>query len=335
MFDSSIIVQSAISAFNNAALAAPAFFWWAILTMPLFAMVYFCGGAFLDRLGWNGRNIQERVSLITVIFTLAWLVFFGGNYNVLRDGTTVLPFVIAAIVFVSSLFIGGNLERLSFQKKYSEIRKRKLFTVFMWIILFAAVGLSDLHTWWGPVLQMGAFGLGLLMGKRIKKEISPVALTSLVVFVTTVAVLMQPEFFRFGQLGALTPVHLIFLVLIALMVAAVFALRNVKPRAIIRYSAFIKLKWLARFISVLAIALFVLTESVPIFLGMTLMFFISFAMSIVHEKNVPDRIDEKLFAVAIGLFGVVTTMPLITALAVLYWLVLPRGNVWQQSKFLL
>ena len=36
MFESSMIVQSAISAFNNAALAAPAFLWWAILAVPVF-----------------------------------------------------------------------------------------------------------------------------------------------------------------------------------------------------------------------------------------------------------------------------------------------------------
>ena len=71
-----MIVQSAVSAFNNAALAAPAFFWWAVLSIPLFAMVYFCGGAFMERIGWNARNIKSRASLTTVILTLAWLVLF-------------------------------------------------------------------------------------------------------------------------------------------------------------------------------------------------------------------------------------------------------------------
>src|SRR5574344_1113072 len=34
MFDDAIIVQSAVSAFNNAALYAPAFLWWAVLSIP-------------------------------------------------------------------------------------------------------------------------------------------------------------------------------------------------------------------------------------------------------------------------------------------------------------
>lgn len=335
MFDNAMIVQSAISAFNNAALVAPAFLWWAVLALPLFALVYFCGNAFVERIGWNSRNFMARASLTCVILTLAWVVLFGGNYAVLRDNATVLPFMIAAIVFVASVFIGSNFKNLNLPRFRGASRGRRWGIFAAWTLIFAAVGLSDMHAWWGPLLQIGAFGGGLLVGRMARGEMRPVAGTVLVILATTVAILMQPEFFRFGQLGALTPVHLLFLILVAMAVAATVALRNMRPRGFIRHSAYVKLKWLGRFIAVLCMALFVLTESVPIFLGMTFVFFLVFAMSVMHMDSVPERADEKMFAVVMMLFGVITTMPAITGLGILYWMNLPRVTTWRDIRFLL
>lgn len=335
MFDDTMIVQSAVSAFNNAALVAPAFFWWAVLSIPLFFMVYVCGKTFMERIGWNSRNIKSRVSLTTVIFTLVWIVVFGGNYGVLRDNATVLPFMVAAIVFVASIYLGSNLKNLKIPAFKGQSRKKKWMIAGVWLLILLGIGLSDLHAWWGPVLQIGAFGAGLLIGRLAHNEMRPIAGTSLIILATTVVILMQPEFFRFGQLGALTPVHLLFLILIALVVTGIVALRNVKPKSFIRHSAYVKLKWLARFLSVLCMALFVLTESVPVFLGMAFIFFLSFAMSVAHQEKISEHIDEKMFAIALGLFGIITVMPVITSMGILYWMTLPQTNVWQQTKFLL
>ncbi len=335
MFDSTMIVQSAVSAFNNAALVSPAFFWWAVLALPLFVMVYFCGESFMERIGWTNRNIKSRISLFTVILTLIWLIVFGGNYNVLRDNATVLPFMIAAIVFVASIFIGSNWKQLKIPSVRGKTRSQKFSIICSWLIILSAVGLSDIHAWWGPILQITAFVAGLFFGRIANNEMRPIAGTLLIIFATTIAMLMQPEFFRFGQLGALTPIHLLFLIFIALVIAAILAIRNIKPRSFIRHSVFVKIKWLLRFLTILCMALFILTESVPVFLGMTVMFFISFYLSIKHAETMPEHLDEKLFAILLGLFGIVTTMPVITAMGILYWISLPRGNVWHQLKFLL
>lgn len=335
MFESTVIVQSAVSAFNNAALVAPAFLWWAILALPLFFMTWFCAPALLGRLGWNANNVSGRVSLWVVLLTLAWVVMFGGNYGVLRDNATVLPFMIAAIVFVASVFVGSNLRNLNLPAWRGAPRRQKFGIAAVWVVILAAIGLSDMHAWWGPLLQIGAFLVGILIGRASRVEMRPVAGTTLVVLATTVAILMQPEFFRFGQLGALTPVHLVGLILVAMTAAATVALRNIRPRGFIRHSAYVKLKWLGRFLSVLCMALFILTESVPIFLGMTLMFGLLFAMSVWHAEKLPERIDEKIFAVTIGLLGIITTMPAVTALGILYWVALPRGGGARQFGFLL
>lgn len=335
MFDETIVVQSAISAFNNAALAAPAFLWWAILAVPLFALVYFCGNAFLERIGWTGRALPARISLATVVLTLAWIILFGGNYGVLRDNTSVLPFMTAVIAFVASLFIGSHSRNVKLPTWRGAPRKQKLAIAGTVALLLVAVGLSDMHAWWGPLLQIGAVVSGLLIGRAAKCEMRTVAGTLLIIMATTTAMLMQPEYFRFGQLGALSAFHLLFLVLVGVAAAAAAALGNVNARGRIHRSAYVKLKWMLRFIAALCVALFVLTESVPVYLGMLGVFFVMFAMSIWHAEKLPDALAARMFAVVLGLFGIITTMPVITAMGILYWINLPHENFWHQSKFLL
>lgn len=330
MFNDVIVVQSAVSAFNNAALMAPAFLWWAILAVPLFVLVYFCGAVATARLGWNRGNIMSRAAMVAVVLTLCWVVMFGGNYGVLRDAATVMPFMTAAILFLGTLFVG------------SHTRGMKLPPMRPWakiaggLVVLAAVGLSDMHAWWGPILQIAAFAGGFVAGRGgARHEMPPVAGTLMIIMMATTAMLMQPEFFRFGQLGSLTPAHLLFLLLIGVASAAVFALHNVNPRGRIHKSAFVKLKWMARFMAALGVALFFLTESVPIFLGTAAVFGCMFAMSVWHASDIPDGLAEKMFAIVIGLFGIVTVMPAMTAVAILYWIMLPQKNTWNAAKFLL
>ena len=324
MFDSGLIVQSAVSAFNNAALVAPAFFWWALLMVPLYVLVYYCGDAFLQRIGWTKQNMLSRMSLTCVVMALAWLVLFGGNYAVLRDGVTILPGLIAGIVFVASMFIAAGTRDMKWPSWHSASRGQRLGMIGAWGAVILMLGLSDTHTWWGPLVQIGAWGAGWLCGRvLIRREMRPVPWTVLVMFTITVAMLMQPEFFRFGQLGTLTPMHMVFLILMAMAVAATLALRNVRPRGRIRHAAYVKLKWLARFVALLCVALFMLTESVPVFLGMTVVFFAMFALAVWHAESIDPDMDGRAFALSIGVFGILTVMPVLTALAILYWTVLP------------
>lgn len=335
MFDESIIVQSAISAFNNAALAAPAFLWWTVLAIPLFVLVYFCGNAFLEKIGWNKDSLTNKFSLLTVVLSLAWIVLFGGNYDVLRDNATVLPFMVAAISFVASLFIGSHTKNIKLPK-WREISKAKKIQIVSFVLLgLLFIGLSDLHAWWGPLLQISAVVGGMILGRASKYEMRPIPGTLLVILTIITAILMQPEFFRFGQLGALTAFHLLFLLLAGCAVVATVALRNVNARSRIRRSAYVKIKWLARFISLLCIALFVLTESVPVFLGTLFVVFCSCALSIWHSEKVSDGFAGRMFALSMGLFGVLTVMPVITALGILYWMNLPQENFIKQLKTLL
>lgn len=316
MLNDTIIVQSAISAFNNAALWAPAFLWWAVLAMPLFIVIYWFAPQICQKLQWNAENIVSKSAVWIAGLTIAWVVFMGGNYAVLRDNLSVLPEVVAVIVFLAALMISSHT------KKYP-LPKMKWQQWIMVAIVLAVVGMSDMHQWWGPILQIGALITGFALGRVAKAEMRPFAGTILIMTTTTVAMLMQPEFFRFGQLGQLSAAHLVALLVFGFAAAAAIALNNFKAKAAIRNSIFIKIKWLMRVTCVLGAALFLLTEAIPVFLGTVVAVMISGIMSILHASKIHNATAHKMFAIAVGAFGVITVMPAIVAIAILIWTLSP------------
>lgn len=326
MFDDAIIVQSAISAFNNAALVAPAFLWSALLTLPLYFIVWKFGDKIADYLRWSRGNITMRAALWTVIITVGWVVLFGGNYGVLRDDTSTLPFMIAAIIFVSSLFIG------SYTRDIKYLRRENALYIALVVL---ALGVSDMHVWWGPILQIGAAFFGFVIGRRAHMEMPAIPGTLLISGATVTAMLMQPEYFRFGQLGNLTWLHLLFVGVFGASAAATIAVRNINSRGRIHDSAYIKLKWMIRFVAALGVALFIMTESVPVFLGTSAAVFVLAALSVWHAREMPGTLGNKLFALSVVIFGVLTSMPVITAVGVVYLANMPRSDFLREIKRLL
>lgn len=328
MFDGVVIVDSAISAFNNAALYGAAFLWCAVLAVPLFAVVYLCRDAIIQKLGWNQNNILQHVSVWTAGLTFLWVVLFGGNYGVLRDGLSVLPGMMAMIVFLTSLFVSSYLRKIALPR----------MNWWKWIILLLVIGItgwSDTHVWWGPLLQIGAMMFGIMLGRFAKAEMRPVGGIVLIVLSVVIAMLMQPEFFRFGQLGNLTVGHVLWMLVLGGMSMATIATLNINARGKIKRGIFIKLKWMCRVMCVLGAALFIITEALPIFLGMLAALFIMFAMSVWHEKQVDLVVGYKMFALVLVCFGVITVMPAISAMGILYWASLPKVDFWSKFKILL
>lgn len=335
MFDESLVVQSAVSAFNNAALALPAFFWLGLLMLPLFFVVYKHGNRLMDMIGWERFGLQARIMKWTVMMSLLWLVLFGGNYVVLRDGTSLLPFVIATVAFMGMLFVGNVTRDISLPKWHGLSRARKWKAILFSVLILAIIGLTDTHTWWGPILQIAAFVGGAYFGRRMTKNINGVPFVSGFIFLFTVMILMQPEFFRFGQLGSLTLLHLAGIALVGLPVIGSVMLRNFEARGKIYQSAFIKLKWLMRCLVVLAGCLFVMTESVPVFIGTCVLVAMLCWLKIIHAKSMPEHLADRLLMLAIFAFGILTVMPVISCLAIFGWLNLPRGNFAEELHTLL
>jgi hypothetical protein len=328
MLNDMVIVQSAASAFNNSALAAPAFLWWAVLMLPLYVAVYWYGCDFMTRIGWNRSNLLNKLSLWTVVFVFAWIVLFGGNYAVLRDNLSVLPMLTAVIVFLSSLFIFSHLRQRSLPHMGW---KQWLFVLAVLIM----VGLSDTHAWWGPLLQISALLVGALFGRFAGGAMRPMGGTVLIMMTVVIAILMQPEFFRFGQLGNLTVFHLLAILLFGIVAVATVVVSNISPGNKIQNNIFIKFKWLWRVACLLGCALFMLTEAVPVLLGTLVAFAVMFTMSVLHAKNINNALGDKLFAVSLFLFGVICVMPVISAMGILYWLNISDCKLWQESKVLL
>ena len=237
MFDESLVVQSALSAFNNAALALPAFFWTGLLMLPLFYIVYKHGGKIMRMLDLEQNRLQDIVLKWTIGLSLIWLVLFGGNYVVLRDAESVLPVFTAVIAFLGMSFI-GNVTR---DIKTSQLMggNKRMFMIAC-VLILTVIGLTDTHTWWGPLLQIVAFTGGLCLGRYVlRKNIRAIPFVSIFLFLFTIMILMQPEFFRFGQLGNLTPVHLLWMLVTRIMIAAAMALDMVNPRGRIHQSAYL------------------------------------------------------------------------------------------------
>ncbi len=326
------IVQSAISAFNNAALVAPAFLWLAILMTPIFIIVWKRGNTFLESIGWKRQNITSHTCIWTIGLTLLWVVLFGGNYSILRDDHTLLPFVTALILFLSAFFIGTHREKVNVPQIMLRNKTTKICSIIIALII---IGLTDIHTWWGAILQISAVCFGLFFG--IKRKIKPngILLTALLMATTVIAILMQPEFFRFGQLGNLGPFHLLVILAFGLGISATFALIKIKPSNKFRQSVFIKLKWLSRVLSILGIATFLLTESVPMLIFTLLMTYITFALSIKHSKLLPANLGVIAFGATVFIFGILTTMPVISCLGIFQILCSNKNNTWRDFKFLL
>jgi len=339
MFEDITVVPSAISAFNNAALAGPAFLWNALLCLPLFIAAFFLGRSGLAGIGLGKYLNTQRTSFWTVVMVGIWLVLMGGNYDVLRDGVSLLPYVTAFILFITCVFVGQKTTSVCLPLWYGDptTSKRKKWVVNLLVagVVLTLVGLSDTLNWWGPILQIFAVLSGLFVGHKWWHRESPVSFAMLVMVLTVVGVMMQPEYFRFGQLGNLTPLHLLWVLITGLVFSAVCALAFVKPRGSIHQSAFIKIKWLLRVITILCAVLFVLTEAVPFLVATMACAFVLFALSVRHVEKIAPVMMEKMFAWAVILFGVLVTMPTLVVLGILYSVIKHKNLGLGDTKFLL
>lgn len=343
MFNDTIIVQTAISTFNNAALVSPMFFWTGILLLPLFFVAYKYGAAVIElsNNAWlkNAKNRVFNFSLIALVLIFAWLAFIGGNYEVLRDTASVLPFAIAGLFFVITASIIQKLRVINPTLPLwvqSNIKYKRAFLWICFTICAVIVALlSGLTSVYGTLMMFASVFCGGMLGRALKKGINPIFMTSLVMFVISVLILMQPEFFRFGQMGNLTIIHKLALVTVSILSMMVFAVKSVKPAKKIHKSAYVKIKWLCRFLSLLAIALFLFTESVPVFFGMSLMFFISMALSVHHMDSLSELVSKKLWAYLLIAFGILTLNPVISVLGCVYLSELANNSIKKQLKSLL
>lgn len=331
MFNEMSIVTTAVSSFNNAALYSPYFFVVALLSAPLFFMVYLYGRDFVSRIGWNNQNMENKVSFWSVVCLVIWLMIFGGNYAVIRDGISLLPVTMALGLFVSMAYVVNKAKKLGYLVKLGD-KKIKWFTLVSLIVLAVFSAKPNL---WGILLQLSAVFCGVIVGDRFNKKYSDMSLNSLVFGYFSILVLMQPEFFRFGQLGNLTLVHLLAIMLCGFFAVTALVTKYTNARSKIYQSAYIKLKWLFRILAILGIVLFVSTESVPVCLGLLGAVAILEMLTIYHGKQILDKLCKQSWGLLLVCFGITVICPAISLLGMLYLESLPdKIQVKDFSKLL-
>lgn len=313
MFNELSVVSTAVSSFNNAALFSPYFFVFALLALPLFYVVYLYSHDILARLKWN-NDIEQKTSFWAVACLTSWLLMFGGNYAVIRDGISLLPVAIAFVLFLSVTYIVHRAIKLNYLG-FLKNKKTKWLTIGILLILTIFSARPDLY---GILLQLSAVGCGVIVGSRLHKNVSDVSFSTLVFGIMTALVLMQPEYFRFGQLGNLTFVHLLSLLITGFFAVTVLVLKYTNAKSKIHESAYIKLKWLCRILGILALVLFGLTESVPVFTGLLAIIAASEMLTIYHSKKKSDIISKQSWALLMMCFGTLIICPVITCLGILY-----------------
>ena len=314
MFNDMSIVSTAISSFNNAALFSPYFFIAGVFTIPLFIMVFLYGRDFVSKFGWQTGDMESKIGFWGVVCVVLWMLLVGGNYAVIRDSISLLPALNAGVLFVSMVFITNRFKKFNYlQKLYNKKSRWLLLVCFLLLAAFSAM-----PTWWGILLQLSAIVCGMIVGDRLHKNIPDVLASCIVMGIVTTLLLMQPEYFRFGQLGNLTFLHIAALLLTGFFGITTLAAKYTNARARIYNAAYIKLKWLFRIMSVLALILFVLTESVPIFVGLMAVCALSEMLTIYHSKNISERVYQQSWALFLICFGVIIICPFISMLGIIY-----------------
>ena len=318
MFDDMSVVATAVSSFNNAALYSPYFLVVGFFCVPLFVVLFLYGRDFVAKIGLSNRDVESKVGFWSVVCLVLWLVIFGGNYAVIRDSISWLPMMLAIVLFCSMAFITNRVKQLDYLLKLKNFKMR--WFVFLLFLILAAF--SAMPNLWGILLQLSAVLCGMIVGDRLNVRFSDISVTSVIFTVMTVLLLMQPEYFRFGQLGNLTLVHIAALLLCGFFGVTSLVVKYTNAKSKIRQSAYIKLKWLFRIMALLALILFVLTESVPVFLGLLAVCGVSEMLTIYHGKTLPSYMFKQSWALLLIVFGVVIICPAISALGLIYLMLL-------------
>lgn len=314
MLDDAFIATTAISSFNNAALLTPWFFSAGVLALPLFLLVYLYGRDFVLRFGWNNQNVEPKTGFWVSAFLTLWMLLLGGNYAVIRDSISLLPLGLSAVLFLLMIVVSNYLVRFKYLEK---LRSSTLKLGFLSIVLLSVV-FSGMMTWWSILLQISAVICGVIIGCRLKTDCSWNSLITLILGLMLVLILMQPEYFRFGQLGNLTIIHLLGIMFVGFFVVTTLVVKYVKARSRIHQNAFIKLKWLLRIIVLLAVLLFVSTESVPVFIGLLISVGLLEMLSVYHGAKLPDYMSKQSLAMLIISFGLIVICPVISAIGIVY-----------------
>jgi hypothetical protein len=319
------IVASAVTSFNNAALVMPNFMWSAVLMLPIFLIVWNFSDEILVRLFPSKKNREYNFIFISEILLFVWLVFSHGNWSAIRDGVGFLPYLNAMVVFLLTRdivcrLIERNPKMPSFWQRFN-IKEKKWIKLGALLVGVAIIRSSASDDFNFQALQICSVLFGIAAGYARRHSSLSINYMNLIMLMLVVAITMQPEYFRFGQLGHLSIIHSLFLVGILACAASILVIRNVASSDFIKDNHYRYIKWFMRLATLLAFILFIITESVPVLLGLgvSIMMTMWFAVRHLPSGTSVFNMSNNLFAIIMGMFGVVTGIHVITIIGVLFW----------------
>lgn len=137
MIDSSTIVQTAISSFNNSALLSPSFFWSFLLMLPIFFLFFIKRNEIKSNLTkFKLTKKDPNFSFVLDVILLFYLTVMSGNYDTIRNSITFIPFIIAFVLFLIIASITNFLYKNDLINSF--LKKHKKISILL-VLLFLAL----------------------------------------------------------------------------------------------------------------------------------------------------------------------------------------------------
>jgi hypothetical protein len=331
------IVASAIASFNNSALALPGFFWTSVMMTPVFFIVWKMSAEILAIFFPVKKSRDYNFAFIAEALIAIWLVFGHGNWETLRDGVGFLPYLLSAVLFLvardaTARLWEQNPRMPKWWRTSFDGATRRWLKIGALLVFVAILGLSTVQEFRFIALQISGCLFGIAAGYFGRKASPPLNYMVFVMIFLTVGITMQPEYFRFGQLGRLTFLHLAAVAGIVKIGALIFALRNFAPAGFIKDNHYQYIKWFMRLGTLLVFILFVMTEAVPALLAFGLGVLATAWFAVKHLPKGTDVfvLSGNLWAAMLCLFGSITVMPTLTVIGILCWKSNGTRAFWQK-----
>jgi hypothetical protein len=298
MFDTSLIVQSAVSSFNNAAVYSPDFFWAAVMALPVFYIA------------WKMRReiaakIPHKILSGLIIAILGIWTLSHGAFDALRD-TSWVGVLSALCIFVITVFVA----------KRTHIKNQR----WKWAAIAGAIAVGAFcgqHTVWGLAIGGGAVAAGIAFSLLLRdRDYNPSLVITCICIALGFGIAMQPEFFRWGQLGQLTIIHIAAALAFAKVSSAALAGFFAKPGKRLGDRFYAKLNLGLRVMESFSAVLFIYTESA---LVLGAFFAIAAATAWFAIRHSEKHDAGQIANLTVGAFGILTGIPALTCISIINW----------------
>jgi hypothetical protein len=296
------------------------------MTLPVFYAAWKMSPEILAVFFPAKKSRDYNFAFLAEILVAVWLVFGYGNWETLRDGVGFLPYLASAVLFLvardaTARLCEQNPKTPRWWRKSFDSAARRWLKISILLVFVAILGAGAVQELGFIALQIAGGLFGIVAGYFGRRSYPPLNYIALVVVLLTVGITMQPEYFRFAQMGRLTFPHLAALAGIVMIGALIFAMRNFTPTGFVTDGHYRYIKWFMRLCTLLVFILFVMTEAVPALLAFGAGVLATAWFAVKHLPRGSDVfvLSGNLWGAMLFLFGAVAVMPALAAVGILCW----------------